>query len=400
MTFAMRQPAVDELAREARVARSARDRRAAGRRSVAAGTVAVSSNGRSRTDHAGAARHAGQSPSCMPLTTGGPSWALVLQLVRTDDRVVAEFRSSAAIVLSRSRSRSGCTRSFDRGHRRRARACERLRGDAGAGLSRAAGQRRQLTRLQAATVCRRGEAPDVRRQARPARRLVRASTRGSPIVHFRGSGRDVVGLPRVIHTASLARARRPGTCAGGLTRWVRWTRSPRWRWLGADQPAWTSPRVGARCRRAAGATALGHPLLPDDRRVANDVEVGPRRTLLLITGSNMSGKSTLLRAIGLNTVLAQAGAPVCAAAFEMPPGESPHEHPRGRLARARPLVFHGGARAVETDCQCRPSTGLRAGRPRALLSARRSAPGNQQRRARDCRPRGGAPPPRRAGPSA
>jgi DNA mismatch repair ATPase MutS len=40
--------------------------------------------------------------------------------------------------------------------------------------------------------------------------------------------------------------------------------------------------------------------------------------VLLITGSNMSGKSTLLRSIGLNVVLAQAGAPVCAAALEMP----------------------------------------------------------------------------------
>ena len=67
--------------------------------------------------------------------------------------------------------------------------------------------------------------------------------------------------------------------------------------------------------------ALGHPLLADDRRVANDVEVGPAGTILLITGSNMSGKSTLLRAIGLNALLAQAGAPVCAAAFEMPPAD-------------------------------------------------------------------------------
>ena len=47
-------------------------------------------------------------------------------------------------------------------------------------------------------------------------------------------------------------------------------------------------------------------------RVANDVEVGPTGTVLLVTGSNMSGKSTLLRAIGVNAVLAEAGAPVCA----------------------------------------------------------------------------------------
>ncbi len=51
----------------------------------------------------------------------------------------------------------------------------------------------------------------------------------------------------------------------------------------------------------------------------NDVEVGPAGSCLLVTGSNMSGKSTLLRAIGVNAVLAQAGAPVCAAQLVMPP---------------------------------------------------------------------------------
>ena len=58
--------------------------------------------------------------------------------------------------------------------------------------------------------------------------------------------------------------------------------------------------------------ALGHPLLGEDRRVANDVALLGVGAALLVTGSNMSGKSTLLRAIGLNAVLALAGAPVCA----------------------------------------------------------------------------------------
>jgi hypothetical protein len=88
----------------------------------------------------------------------------------------------------------------------------------------------------------------------------------------------------------------------------------------ADQPAWAIPRVDPGIE-ALNGTALGHPLLADGRRVVNDVQVGPRGTILLITGSNMSGKSTLLRAIGLNTVLAQAGAPVCASALEMPPAD-------------------------------------------------------------------------------
>ncbi len=49
------------------------------------------------------------------------------------------------------------------------------------------------------------------------------------------------------------------------------------------------------------------------------MEVGPRDSFLLVTGSNMSGKSTLLRTIGVNAVLAQAGAPVCARQLSMPP---------------------------------------------------------------------------------
>jgi hypothetical protein len=89
----------------------------------------------------------------------------------------------------------------------------------------------------------------------------------------------------------------------------------------ADNPAWALPEVvDARTDevKQIRASNLGHPLIPDDRRVGNDVEVGPPGTVLLITGSNMSGKSTLLRAIGLNAVLAQAGGPVCAAALRVP----------------------------------------------------------------------------------
>ena len=88
----------------------------------------------------------------------------------------------------------------------------------------------------------------------------------------------------------------------------------------ADEPEWAVPRVDASAN-VLKADALGHPLIPASRRVANDAQVGPSGTLLLITGSNMSGKSTFLRAIGLNAVLAQAGAPVCARAFSMPPGD-------------------------------------------------------------------------------
>jgi hypothetical protein len=66
------------------------------------------------------------------------------------------------------------------------------------------------------------------------------------------------------------------------------------------------------------ATGLAHPLLPIDRAIANDVTLGADGPhVLLISGSNMSGKSTLLRTIGLNAVLAQAGAPVRAQKLTM-----------------------------------------------------------------------------------
>src|SRR5262249_57185421 len=58
------------------------------------------------------------------------------------------------------------------------------------------------------------------------------------------------------------------------------------------------------------AEGIGHPLLPEDKVVRNDVQIGGALQLLVVSGSNMSGKSTLLRTIGVNTVLAQAGAPV------------------------------------------------------------------------------------------
>jgi hypothetical protein len=67
------------------------------------------------------------------------------------------------------------------------------------------------------------------------------------------------------------------------------------------------------------AQALGHPLIEDGRRVGNDVSLAGPGCALVVTGSNMSGKSTLLRAIGANAVLASAGAPVCARSLRIGP---------------------------------------------------------------------------------
>ncbi len=88
--------------------------------------------------------------------------------------------------------------------------------------------------------------------------------------------------------------------------------------LAYDHPDWTYPEVDASAT-SIEATGLGHPLLPDVARVNNDVQVGAGGSFLMITGSNMSGKSTLLRSIGVNVVLAQAGGPVCASKLRLPP---------------------------------------------------------------------------------
>jgi DNA mismatch repair ATPase MutS len=64
---------------------------------------------------------------------------------------------------------------------------------------------------------------------------------------------------------------------------------------------------------------VGHPLIPDARCVRNSVRLDAETRVLLISGSNMSGKSTLLRAVGINVVLAMAGAPIRGKSLRMTP---------------------------------------------------------------------------------
>lgn len=93
-----------------------------------------------------------------------------------------------------------------------------------------------------------------------------------------------------------------------------------------DHPSWAMAEITAPEEAPDAGTpavyrarGLGHPLIPDERRVTNTVELGPPGTFLLVTGSNMSGKSTLLRAVGINAILAQAGGPACAEELTLPP---------------------------------------------------------------------------------
>ena len=85
-----------------------------------------------------------------------------------------------------------------------------------------------------------------------------------------------------------------------------------------EHPADPFPEI-----EAAGACfeaeSLGHPLLTDSQSVRNDLSFGGDLRLILISGSNMSGKSTLLRSVGTNVVLALAGAPVRARRLKLTP---------------------------------------------------------------------------------
>lgn len=75
--------------------------------------------------------------------------------------------------------------------------------------------------------------------------------------------------------------------------------------------------------REAGPTiacrGVAHPLLAEERSIRNDVELAPGRPMLIVSGSNMAGKSTFLRAIGVNAVLALAGSAVRARSFQLSP---------------------------------------------------------------------------------
>ena len=73
--------------------------------------------------------------------------------------------------------------------------------------------------------------------------------------------------------------------------------------------------------------AIAHPLIPEGRAVRNDLQLDSRLQILIVSGSNMSGKSTLLRTVGVNTALALAGAPVPARRLRRSPlaiGASSH----------------------------------------------------------------------------
>ena len=150
-----------------------------------------------------------------------------------------------------------------------------------------------------------------------------------------------------------------------------------------NHPGWGMPRVDDSAERIEG-TAIGHPLLPDSIRVPNDAAVGPAGRILLVTGSNMSGKSTLLRALGLNVILAQAGSPVCAATWTQPPLEiATSVRTRDSLAEGVSFFMAELLRLKEIVDIARNDSGSRG--TQAALSVGRNSAWNKFTRTTPCR---------------
>jgi DNA mismatch repair ATPase MutS len=85
-----------------------------------------------------------------------------------------------------------------------------------------------------------------------------------------------------------------------------------------NKPDWAFPRYRNEHFTLEGY-ALGHPLLPHSKRISSDFTLKGTAKIALITGSNMAGKSTFLRSLGVNIILAQMGAPVCAESLVLSP---------------------------------------------------------------------------------
>ena len=83
-----------------------------------------------------------------------------------------------------------------------------------------------------------------------------------------------------------------------------------------NNPDWSFPTISKGTDLLA--KELGHPLIHPKHRITNDLMMPLEGHIKLVTGSNMAGKSTFLRTVGLNIVLAMSGAPVCAQKFELP----------------------------------------------------------------------------------
>ena len=142
--------------------------------------------------------------------------------------------------------------------------------------------------------------------------------RSNPIIHILLN----IFLPWDYVFAFLT-ARIQGRLAGLLPAWLEtWTELESLISLGGFaglNPGYCFPQVTPQPGPIFQAKDLSHPLIPSGRRVGNDFTISGLGEVLVITGSNMAGKSTFLKTVGANLCLAYAGAPVCAASLIVRP---------------------------------------------------------------------------------
>ncbi len=125
-------------------------------------------------------------------------------------------------------------------------------------------------------------------------------------------------------------------------------------------PEFVEPQPADRPASLAGES-LGHPLLPAAKCVRNSVRLCGDTRVLLVSGSNMSGKSTLLRTLGINTVLAMAGAPVRARSLTLSPLQV------GASIRVNDSLHEGNSRFYAEITRLRQIYGLASQKPTLLF---------------------------------
>ena len=130
---------------------------------------------------------------------------------------------------------------------------------------------------------------------------------------------------------------------------------------GYEHPADPLPELVSDPTGRFEADGIAHPLMPENQAIRNSVQLGGDLRLLIVSGSNMSGKSTLLRAIGLNTVLAWAGAPVRAARLQISPLHV------GASIRVLDSLQDGRSRFYAEITRLRDIVGLTKAAPTALF---------------------------------
>jgi hypothetical protein len=168
----------------------------------------------------------------------------------------------------------------------------------------------------------------------------------------------------------------PLQCAISIERWRQTSGPAVGRWLAAvgefealnsfasyayEHPQDPFPKLIESTEAHFEAAGMGHPLIPVRRNVRTDLSLTGDLRVMIVSGSNMSGKSTLLRSVGINVVLALAGAPVRAVSLRLSPLQV------GAAIRIQDSLQAGASRFYAEITRLRQIVGLTDGKPPVLF---------------------------------